>query len=307
MDDLRRALHSFFSTREAISVDAADAAVFDESYGAVGTESAAGSTPKAAEVTLRGALREADVEIGGLNAHIQQLEEEWSSKIGEYMQRNAQLRVDAKQAQRKSAKLERELAAARERIESLEQGLEDAALGSDERLDHIVEAGTPVASLAAGHGGFDLTTPTVRSTPGLSPASAMGSGLTSKDVILDADALLSDGRDEIAAADVAEALEAESASAAQLFAPAPASKPQPADPTPSSPAAAAPTRSPNATPRSPANATPRSPANATPRSPADATPVVESPARLTLDDVAASLEEHATAPPKNAGGCCIVS
>ena len=211
------------------------------------------------------------------DAKVQQLEEEWSGKMGEYMQRNAQLRVDAKQATRRATAAEKELAAAQERIASLEQGLEDAALEGDERLDSIVDAGTPVANLGAGHGGVDLTSPALSQLALSSPAAALEAatnsarspGATLKE--LDADDLLVGGRDD-AEAEVAEALAAEEAVVKQSFTPAPVVPPR--GPSPS--------RLPN--------------------------PNYEDEEVQALRKKIAALEEAAAkAPPPGSGGCCIVS
>ena len=186
-------------------------------------------------------LADARAEIATLRAEaeskLNQLEEEWSEKMGEYMQRNAQLRVDAKQAVRRATAAEKDLALATERIKTLEQGLEDAALGSDERLDRQLESGTPIASLGAGHGGFDLTSPALSQLGLTTPAAArdaaapgsggLGTGGTGGIMEIDADELLADGRDT-AAAEVAAALAAEQAEVKANYTPA-AAKPVSAD------------------------------------------------------------------------------
>lgn len=68
------------------------------------------------------------------------LEDEWTEKLAEHMSRNAQLRVDVKQAERRAKEAERRaekaeaaLAAANARIVELEASLEAHVLAPDKR------------------------------------------------------------------------------------------------------------------------------------------------------------------------------
>lgn len=241
---------------------------------------------------------------------VEQLEEEWSAKMGEYMQRNAKLRVEAKQSTRQVAALEKDLGKAQVRIKELEQGLEDAALGSDEQIDRAIDEGVPVQSLGDGHGGFDLSSPRGSVTsppPGVSPAprpssagspgAAPASGASGVPTEIDVDSLIQGGRDELeqeqrtssgggdgaaggeASDEIAAALAAEQKVVAQQY-----------------------------TPQTPQQAAVSRPSNA---------PIV-SPARLTLDiddaddpEDSRPISEPPTLPvtqaPPKPGGCCIVS
>ena len=58
-------------------------------------------------------------------------EDEWSAAEAKAMQQNSQLRVEARQAERKAKATEKALAEARERISALEQASADRVLKSE--------------------------------------------------------------------------------------------------------------------------------------------------------------------------------
>jgi len=109
-------------------------------------------------VTLTTALGEADAAASVAVKHISTVEAEWAAKIGEFVQKNADMRIEAKQATRRAAAAETALDAAKARIAELELALTDVALHTSEE-SHPREHSPSVAhvqSLGAGHGGFDL-------------------------------------------------------------------------------------------------------------------------------------------------------
>ena len=129
---------------------------------------------------LQTALADADASLRAAQDALERTDIESGAQIGEYMNRNAQLRRDEKQATRRVLDVEAELAQARKRIAELEQALTDAALAgaSPDELDaHGVERSTkPVASLGTGHGGFDLTRSPSPPPGGASPPNSGGGG-----------------------------------------------------------------------------------------------------------------------------------
>ena len=186
------------------------------------------------ETSVKNSLADADAEIEGLATALLQLDEEWSAKMGEYVQRNAQLRVDAKQATRKLQAAEADLMNARNRIKVLEDLLEDTALKGDESIDQAVAGRTESMSLDAGSGGVDLRSPEARKAAvsadtGIraSPTPIEMRGSPTRQLQIDADTLIGEqkspeAKQQAAEADAAEAaaeMEAEKAVAAASYAP----------------------------------------------------------------------------------------
>ena len=75
---------------------------------------------------LRDAAAQAESERDRACEKLASIENEWNAQIAEFTQKNAQLRVDAKSANRRVAVLEEELAAANKRIDELEHALLEA-------------------------------------------------------------------------------------------------------------------------------------------------------------------------------------
>ena len=113
---------------------------------------------------LSTALTDAEAALAAANQQLSVMEDEWSAKEAQIMQRNSSLRIEARQSDRRGKAAERALQAARERIVELEQALTDAALRSDDTADDVSAAaagsgnsgGNSVVSLGEGHGGIDL-------------------------------------------------------------------------------------------------------------------------------------------------------
>jgi hypothetical protein len=79
--------------------------------------------------------------------------------MGELVQKNSGLRVEAKQAARRATAAEGALKTAQERVAALEQALTDMALDSGEGSTARAEIRSPAASIVSlgeGHGGVDL-------------------------------------------------------------------------------------------------------------------------------------------------------
>ena len=102
-------------------------------------------------------LSEVEAESASLRERLGVVEDEWSTKVGDYMQRNASLRMDVKKLDREAKSLREDLATAKMRCLELEQALENAALGSDELHEDLKSASTPIASLGEGHGGMRIS------------------------------------------------------------------------------------------------------------------------------------------------------
>ena len=103
---------------------------------------------KIAEATvseLLAAIRDADLDIAALHAHVQQLEEEWSAKIGEYMQRNAQLRVDAKQALRRATAAEAAVEAKTAQLQQQQQAADAALADAKQAEQAAIDSSTELA------------------------------------------------------------------------------------------------------------------------------------------------------------------
>ena len=136
-----------------LNVDVTDVQITDTAFedASIDSESVSVATPAAVELaTMRQSLTQLEDESTSLRERLAIIEDQWSTKVGDYMQRNAQLRMDVKRA-------DRELATAKTRVGVLEQALENAALGSDELQEDLKKSSTPVASLGEGHGGAPCT------------------------------------------------------------------------------------------------------------------------------------------------------
>ena len=137
---------------------------------------------------LRAMLADADAALAESAAEMERMEQDWTEKVSAFMQKNGQLRVDLKAAQRERATAEGDLDVARKRMAELEQALTDVALGGGDGEEDLpsrpaassTASVATVESLGDGHGGIDL-----------------GSGFSSPDakphgMVLDADTILPD-------------------------------------------------------------------------------------------------------------------
>ena len=127
------------------------------------SESSLLAKAKAETRCLKVMLADADDALAASTSEMEQIEQGWTEKVNGFMQKNGQLRVDLKAAQRARALAEGELDAARKRMAELEQALTDAALGGGE--DDDLPSSRPaaasasvatIASLGDGHGAIDL-------------------------------------------------------------------------------------------------------------------------------------------------------
>lgn len=112
---------------------------------------------------LNAALADADAALVRTVAEMEQVEQDWTEKVNAFMQKNGELRVHLKAAQRERATAEGERDAARKRIAELEQALTEVALDSGAGDDLPARRNTSptpavgtVESLGDGHGGIDL-------------------------------------------------------------------------------------------------------------------------------------------------------
>ena len=139
----------------------------------------------AAMTLLSDALRDADTSLDHAGAGLSHAEEECSAKLGEFVQKNAHLRLEAKNAERRAAKAEEDLEYAQKQIAALEQALTDAALATDDAVNDFgrpplaTGEATSVQSLGAGHGGVDIGTSSYSPPNRLSPTSAICEGVMS--------------------------------------------------------------------------------------------------------------------------------
>lgn len=108
------------------------------------------------EAILCKSIAQAESEALKLSEKLAAVEDEWSAKVAEFMQRNAQLRVDAKSATRRVAVLDAELETARKRIAELEKALTDVALDSNSHHDLELDRGTPIANMGTDRGDIFL-------------------------------------------------------------------------------------------------------------------------------------------------------
>ena len=92
---------------------------------------------------LMATLQDADT---ASESRIRMMDDEWSEKMGEIVQKNSQLRVEAKQAARRAAAAEEALTTAQARIAALEVGFG----AHDTRAQRLlVSGGAPPSSEAA--------------------------------------------------------------------------------------------------------------------------------------------------------------
>lgn len=113
-------------------------------------------------------LRDCEVALADAWQHVGALEDVWSAAEADAMQKNSQMRMEARQSERMAKAKEKAIVVAQQRVQELEQALTDAALRSERDEDDELEqqlvaprsankdSSNTVESLGDGHGGVDL-------------------------------------------------------------------------------------------------------------------------------------------------------